>query len=45
MHEQDCHGVFYLENSTEHNHYSLAELDYLLLLSIFTGCYIHHMQS
>jgi pSer/pThr/pTyr-binding forkhead associated (FHA) protein len=43
MHDHDCHGVFYIENSTEHNHYSLAELDYLLLVSIFTGCYIHRM--
>jgi pSer/pThr/pTyr-binding forkhead associated (FHA) protein len=43
MHDHECHGVFYIENSTEHNHYSLAELDYLLLLSIMTGCYIHRL--
>ena len=45
MHDRECHGVFYIENSTEHNHYSLADLDYLLLLAIFTGCYISKIES
>jgi pSer/pThr/pTyr-binding forkhead associated (FHA) protein len=40
LHDHDCHGVLYIENSIEHSHYSLSELDYLLLLAIFTGCYI-----
>ncbi|HOK96395.1 MAG TPA: FHA domain-containing protein [Anaerohalosphaeraceae bacterium] len=29
-----CHGVIYVANSTDHPHYSLAEMDYLILLSI-----------
>lgn len=45
MHEHECHGVFYLENSTEHNHYSLAELDYLMLVSVFAGCHIANLEK
>lgn len=45
MHDHHCHGVFYIENSTEHNHYTLAELDYLLLLAIITGCYIQKIEE
>jgi GAF domain-containing protein len=30
----DCHGVMYVANSTDHEHYSLAELDYLILIGL-----------
>ncbi len=45
MHEHECHGVLYLENSSERNHYSLAEMDYLLLLSVVAGCYIAKIEK
>lgn len=34
---KDSFGVLYLENSTEHSHYSLADLDYLALLGMFAA--------
>ncbi|MCI0500039.1 MAG: FHA domain-containing protein [Planctomycetales bacterium] len=43
--EQNVHGVIYLANSTEHPHYSLAELDYLILLSINTAYYIAKLRQ
>ena len=30
----DCHGVMYVANSTEHEHYSLTELDYLIFIGL-----------
>lgn len=33
----DNHGIIYIENSKEHSHYSLPDLDYLILLSINIG--------
>lgn len=40
LHDSNDHGIIYLENAIEHSHYSLSDLDYLLLISIFVGCYI-----
>lgn len=37
MLHKDSFGVIYVENSTEHTHYSLSDLDYLVLLSVFTA--------
>jgi len=37
MLRKDSFGIIYIENSTEHPHYSLSDLDYLVLLSIFTA--------
>jgi pSer/pThr/pTyr-binding forkhead associated (FHA) protein len=45
LHDHRCYGIIYVENSTEHSHYTLAELDYLLLLSIITGCYIQKIEK
>jgi pSer/pThr/pTyr-binding forkhead associated (FHA) protein len=45
MHDHRCYGTVYVENSTEHSHYTLAELDYLLLLSIIIGCYIQKIEK
>ena len=33
----ECHGVVYIENSKEHPHYSLQDMDYLILLTINVG--------
>ena len=32
-----CHGVLYVDNAMVHEHYSLSDLDYLILLSIHTA--------
>lgn len=32
-----CHGVLYAENSTEHERYTLEDIDYLMLLSTHTA--------
>lgn len=42
MYEKHCHGVLYLENSTEHPHYTLADLDYLILIALSAA---HHLQK
>jgi len=34
---QDNHGVIYIANSTDHPHYNLADLDYLILVSVNLG--------
>ena len=33
----DCFGILYAENSTKHEHYVVADLDYLILVSIHTA--------
>lgn len=45
MYQKDCFGVFYLENSTEHAHYSLMDLDYLMILALYTGIVIQRIRS
>ncbi|MBN1816423.1 MAG: FHA domain-containing protein [Sedimentisphaerales bacterium] len=35
-----CYGVLYAENSTDHEHYSRQDLDYLILLSILVAAVI-----
>jgi len=32
-----CHGVIYIDNATDHTHYSLPDLDYLVLLAVQAG--------
>ncbi|MHC5138936.1 MAG: hypothetical protein ACYSOF_03455 [Planctomycetota bacterium] len=31
------HGIIYIANSTDHPHYNLADMDYLILISISIG--------
>lgn len=45
MYQKDCFGVFYLENSTEHSHYSLMDLDYLVILALYTGIVIQRIRA
>jgi hypothetical protein len=35
-----CYGVIYTDNAMDHEHYSLTDLDYLMLLSIHAGVLI-----
>jgi GAF domain-containing protein len=45
MYEKNCHGVLYIENSTEHTHFSLMDLDYLVLLALYVGILIQRLRS
>jgi hypothetical protein len=40
MYEENCYGVIYVENSTDHEHYTMEDMDYLILLSIPIGAVI-----
>lgn len=45
LYQKDCFGVLYIENSTEHAHFSLMDLDYLMILSLYTGIIIQRLRS
>ena len=38
------HGIIYIANSTDHPHYNLADMDYLILISISIGYAIARLQ-
>ena len=40
LRENGCFGVLYTENSTDHEHYTREDLDYLILLSILVAAVI-----
>lgn len=37
MRSSGCFGVLFIDNTTDHRHYSLSDLDYLMLISIHTA--------
>ncbi len=37
MRDKDCCGALYADNSRDHEHYNMADLDYLLLIAIHTA--------
>ncbi len=39
---QGCYGVIYVDNTLVHEHYSLADLDYLMLVAIHTAAFIRN---
>lgn len=43
MCEGECFGVLYADNSPDHEHYNLEDLDYLILISLMTGAYIKNL--
>lgn len=45
MLQKDCYGIIYVENSTEHPHYSLPNLDYLMIVSIFVASMIRNQAA
>ena len=44
MFQKECFGIIYVENSTEHAHYSLPDLDYLMIISVFVAYSVHKMK-
>lgn len=45
LYQKNCFGILYLENSTKHPHYSLMDLDYLIILSVYTGVAVQRIRS
>jgi hypothetical protein len=43
MCEKDCFGVLYIDNSLDHEHYGLNDLDYLILISLMAGAFIKNL--
>jgi len=35
--QKDCYGVLYVDNTAEHEHFSLTDLDYLMFLAMHTA--------
>ena len=38
-----CFGVLYVDNDMSHEHYSLSDLDYMMILSIHTAAILKHI--
>jgi predicted component of type VI protein secretion system len=43
MRSAGCFGVLYVDNSMDHEHYSLGDLDYLMLVGIHTGAVLEKL--
>jgi hypothetical protein len=43
MRSGGCFGVLYVDNTTDHEHYSLGDLDYLMLVGIHTGAVLERL--
>lgn len=43
MCEGECFGVLYADNSPDHEHYGLNDLDYLILISLMAGAFIKNL--
>ena len=42
MGETGCFGVLYVDNAMDHEHYSMSDLDYLMLLAIHTAAIVEN---
>jgi hypothetical protein len=38
-----CYGVLYVDNAMMHEHYSLSDLDYLMLLAMHTAAVLKRL--
>jgi GAF domain-containing protein len=38
-----CFGVLYADNSLDHEHYSLSDLDYLIFISFAVGAFVKNL--
>ncbi len=43
LHENHCHGALYADNSRDHEHYTMHDLDYLLFIALQTGAAIQKL--
>ena len=44
MRSAGCFGVIYIDNAMDHSHYSLSDLDYLMLVAIHTASVLEKLQ-
>jgi pSer/pThr/pTyr-binding forkhead associated (FHA) protein len=42
--DQQCFGVIYADNSLDHEHFGISDLDYLILISFTVGAFIKNLQ-
>ena len=42
MDPSGCFGVLYVDNKMDHEHYTLSDLDYLMLLTIHTAAIVEN---
>jgi GAF domain-containing protein len=40
-----CYGVIYVDNAMVHDHYTLGDLDYLMLVAIHTAAVLHRFTT
>ncbi|RKY04986.1 MAG: hypothetical protein DRP66_11080, partial [Planctomycetota bacterium] len=40
-----CHGVIYVDNATDRTHFSLTDLDYLVLLAVRAGVMLNKFRQ
>jgi len=45
MGEKGCHGCIYVANTVEHEHYSIGELDYLIMLSLVVESWLNRING
>jgi predicted component of type VI protein secretion system len=43
MCEGECFGVLYADNSLDHEHYSIDDLDYLIVISLTAGAFVKNL--
>lgn len=43
MCDKECFGVLYADNSLDHEHYGLTDLDYLILISLMAGAFVKNL--
>jgi hypothetical protein len=43
LYDKDCLGALYADNSKEHEHYTMEDLDFLMLVAIHTGAIMQRM--
>ena len=43
MRPDGCYGVLYVDNGMKDKHYSLSDLDYLMLIAIHTAAILKHL--
>jgi pSer/pThr/pTyr-binding forkhead associated (FHA) protein len=41
--DQQCFGVLYADNSLDHEHYGISDLDYLILISFTVGAFVKNL--
>jgi len=43
MSDDNCYGVFYADNSLDHERYGINDLDYMILVSLMAGAFVRNV--